>query len=100
VHGVVERHAEHVCVEVYGITGQFAFGPTPVRRLDDEALVFQEFQVSGTAIPEGETAFFQQGREYDHAGGAYLCVGPRLWAQGGAAITAWVHRSPFASGVG
>ena len=35
-HGVVEREAEDLNVEVDGVTGQVSFGPTPVRVFDDE----------------------------------------------------------------
>ena len=51
-HGVVERHLEHVRVEVNGIAGHVVVGPAPVRRLDEEPLVFQEFHVSRAAIAE------------------------------------------------
>ncbi len=59
----MERHLEHVCVEVDGVSGHVAVRPAPIRRLDEQPLVFQGFHVSGAAIPVGESAFFQQGRE-------------------------------------
>ena len=77
-HGVRERRAEHFHVEVYGIAGQIAVGPSPIRRLENQALILFHLQVAAAAIAQGKAAPLEQRRQFDDAGGADLFAGPRL----------------------
>ena len=36
-HGIMEGQAEHLDVEVNGVAGEVALGPTPIAVLDDES---------------------------------------------------------------
>jgi len=49
-HCVVERRAEHLHVEVYGVAGQVAFGPVPVPVFENDPVVLFHFQVPASAI--------------------------------------------------
>ena len=70
LHGLVEgpsfarrasegREPEHDHVEVDGVAGEFALGPAPVRRLDEEALVGFDLEIAAAAIAQDQGALLQ-----------------------------------------
>lgn len=75
-HGVMEAHAEDGGEEVDGVTGEVAFGPSPVGVFDDETREGGEVEVMGFAFGELESALLEKGRQGDQSCGADLVAGP------------------------
>jgi hypothetical protein len=61
-HGVVEREAEHLDIEVNRVAGHVAVWPPPVRCLDEQALALFDLDIAVAPIPQGESTFLKQGR--------------------------------------
>lgn len=59
-HGVVERQAEDLDVEVNGVAGQIALRPAPVAFFDDETGEGGQSKIAGLTRDELESAFFEQ----------------------------------------
>ena len=56
-HGVVEREAEDLDVEVDGVAGQVSCGPAPVGVFDDEAGIGGQNKIARLAWDDLESAF-------------------------------------------
>jgi len=96
-HGIIERKPEDFDVKVDGISGQVAFGPTPVGVFDDEADVGGQDEVVGIACDELEPALLKKGDERSEACIADLFARP---ARQLVAIDGSDGHSHFSSGVG
>ena len=75
-HGIVERKSEYFDMKVDGVTGEVAFGPSPVGVFDDEADVGGQNKVVRFASDELEAALLKQRDELGQAGIADLFVRP------------------------
>jgi len=58
-HGVVERKAKHLDVEVDGVAGEVAFGPAPIAVFDDETGTGGQNEVVRLPCDDFESAFFE-----------------------------------------
>jgi len=72
----MEAHSENGGEEVDGVSGEFAFGPSPVGVFDDETREGREVEVLGFAFDESEAALLQDGRQGEQSGGADLFACP------------------------
>lgn len=82
VHGFVEREPLDFDEEVDGVPGQIALGPAPIAVFDGESAVGGDGKISGLALDEGETVFFQERSQLHFSGGADLFFGPGLGGAG------------------
>jgi len=72
----MEGHAEHLDEKVDCVAAQVALGPAPIRVFDDEPGECGQQEVAAALFDELEPAFFEQGHEGRHAGGANLFPAP------------------------
>jgi hypothetical protein len=63
-HGVVEGQAEHLDMEVNGVTGKVALRPAPVAIFDDEAGIGGQNEIACLAGDELESALLQKPNQW------------------------------------
>ena len=97
-HRVVEGQAEHLDMEVNGITGEIPFGPAPVTVFDDQAGIGGQNKIAGLAGDELKSALLEEWRQWSQPGGADLVARP-AGAGAGLGFTRGCH-SLSSSGVG
>ena len=98
-HGVVEGQAEDLDVEVNGVAGEVALGPSPVAVFEDEAGIGGQGKVVRLAYDQLESALLDERHQRGQSGGADLFARPS-WAGGVTTMRRGVGHSLFSNGVG
>jgi len=93
-HGVVERQAKNLDVEVNGVAGEVAFGPAPVAVFDDEPGIGGQNKIARRVCDEFQLALLEQRHQWREPGGADLLARPANIFKRGAG------HSLFSNGVG
>ena len=70
-HGVVEGQAEDLGIEVDGIAGQIALGPTPIGVFDDQTGIGGQAKVAGLALEQLEATLLEQRGQGHHTGSGF-----------------------------
>ena len=97
MHGLVEREAQDLDVEVDGVAGQVALGPTPITVFKDETGKGRQNEVTASLFEPLEAALLKQGPERSQSGCADLLASPTGAERG---LRRWAGHSLSSSGVG
>jgi hypothetical protein len=96
-HGVVERQAENLNVEVNGVTGKVTFRPAPVAVFDDEAGISWQNIIARLARDQLESTLLEQRHQRREPGGADLFTRPPgAWRT---TMRRWAGHSLFSNAV-
>ena len=92
-HGVVERQAEDLDVEVNGVAGEIPFRPAPVAVFDDETGIGGQNKIARLVGDKFQLALLEQRHQWCQPGGADLLARPPD------IFKRWAGHSLFSNGV-